>query len=414
VNVREWRRLWDRATRLPSRLVEETKQASSLGQHAWADARRAGEFSRFAPHLERLLALRREAAECWGYEACPYDALLEEYEPGARVAALVPLFDEWRRGLAEVLPAAVERSAGVPEHGIAADYPAAQQERFNREVAAALGFDFDAGRIDTSSHPFCAGIGPGDVRMTTRYDERDFTSSLYGVLHETGHGLYDQGLPAEHHGTPAGEAVSLGIHESQSRLWENHVGRAPAFWQHWYPVACEHLPALRAFTPEQVIAHVTRVAPSFIRVESDEVTYDLHILLRFELERRLVSGELKVPDLPAAWNARFRELLGREVPDDRRGCLQDIHWSGGGFGYFPTYTLGNLNAAQLMAAAQRDIPDLPHWLGCGTYAPLLNWLRARVHAPGSRLRPDELMRRATGGPTGTAARLAHLRARYAA
>ena len=295
-------------------------------------------------------------ADQWGYAESRYDALLEGHERGARASELKKLFAEFRPQLVAILGPAVERSRSVPEDLLDGDYPIAAQQAFNREVAAAVGFDFDAGRIDTTTHPFCTGLGPGDTRMTTRYDARNFTESLYGVLHETGHGLYDQGLVAEHYGTPLGKDCSMGIHESQSRLWENHVGRSLVFWQHWQGRACEHFPNLRKFTPEQIHGAINRVTPSFIRTEADQVSYDLHILLRFEMELRLINGDLAVADVPAVWNAEFEKMLGLKVPDDARGCLQDIHWSLGAFGYFPTYTLGNLNAAQLMNTVAWEVP----------------------------------------------------------
>ena len=275
-----------------------------------------------------------------------------------------------------------------------------------------MGFDFDAGRIDTTTHPFCSGLGPNDCRLTTRYNEQDFTQSLYGIMHEAGHGLYDQGLPKEHFGTPLGNAVSLGIHESQSRLWENHVGRDSSFWQHWHPIACKHFPELKHLTPEQVTAAVNHVEPSFIRVEADQVTYDLHIILRFEIELKLIERQLTVADVPAYWNEQFEKSFGLKVAKDADGCLQDIHWSIGTIGYFPTYSLGNLNAAQLMRKARTDCPTLATELGRGEYSSLLGWLREKVHVHGMRHHPQELMRLATGILTETAAHLENLREKF--
>ena len=411
-NTGQWRHDYDRATRLPSELVEEFNRASTIARDAWMDARRQSEFAKFQPHLEKLLRLSRQMADQWGFVECRYDALLEGHERGARASELTQLFASLRPALVAVLGPAVERSRSVPEDFLEADYPIAAQQAFNREVATAIGFDFDAGRIDTATHPFCTGPGPGDTRLTTRYNGRDFTESFYGVLHEAGHGLYDQGLKAEHHGTPLGGACSMGIHESQSRLWENHVGRSLTFWEHWHPRACHHFPSLRKFSPEQITRAINRVSPSFIRVEADQVTYDLHILLRFELELRLVEGELKVADLPAAWNEEFEKMLGLKVPDDARGCLQDTHWSLGAFGYFPTYTLGNLNAAQLMHRAAQDSPGLEADLHAGRYGSLLGWLREKVHAPGQRHAPQELMRRATGQGTQSDHHLEYLRRKF--
>ncbi len=413
-NVRGWRRHYERATRLPVALVEEYERAKVMGNTAWTEARRLSEFSRFAPFLEKIFALTRQLADLWGYEATPYDALLEGFEPGARAADLQTLFATLRPAVVELLGPATERSARLSPDLLAGHYPVAAQEAFNREVASALGFDFEAGGISTTTHPFCSGVGPGDCRLTTRYDETNPLVSLYGVMHEAGHGMYEQGLPPAAFGTPAGSSVSLGIHESQSRLWENQVGRGRAFWAHWLPRAAEYFPNLAARTPEEMFAAVNRVRPSFIRVEADEVTYDLHIILRFGLEQRLLDGSLKVADVPAAWNEDFREMFGLTVPDDAHGCLQDIHWSEGLIGYFPTYTLGNLNAAQLFRRALADLPALPSELSAGRYGSLLGWLREKVHSQGERLTPGELMASATGEPTRADYYLAGLREKFAA
>lgn len=411
-NVREWRRDYDRQTRIPADLVEEFSRASAIARDAWVEARKASEFARFRPHLEKLLQLSRRMADHWGYERTPYDALLEGHERNAKAAELKELFDRLRPAIVDILQPAIERSRSIPENYLEGDYPIEGQQALNREVATAFGFNFEAGRIDTTTHPFCTGLGPRDCRLTTRYNPRDFSESLYGVLHEAGHGLYDQGLPEAHYGTPLGSAASMGIHESQSRLWENHVGRSREFWEHWHARACHHLPAIARFTPAQIHAGVNRVAPSFIRVEADPVTYDLHIILRFELELRLIEGNLSVGDVPACWNEQFEKLFGLMVPDDARGCLQDIHWSLGAFGYFPTYTLGNLNASQLMEAARKQVPDLSGELAKGNYANLLQWLRVKIHAAGERFTPQELMQTATGEPTQTEAHLADLRRKF--
>jgi len=412
VNVREWRRQYDRQARLPVALVEAMERARVLGREAWVQARKASVFETFRPHLETILDLNRQMAEHWGYEDSPYDALLEEYEPGVRASALKPLFAELRREIMAILPGAVAWSESTPADLLQGEYPEAAQQAFNREVAAAFGFDFEAGRIDTTTHPFCTGLGPRDCRITTRYDEKDFTQSLYGVMHETGHGLYEQGLLEEHYGTPLGSAVSLGMHESQSRFWENHIGRHPTFWERWHEAACSHFPGLRRLTPDHIGRAVSRVTPSFIRVEADEVTYDLHIILRFEVEVKLVEGQLSARDVPAYWNENFREMFGLEVPNDRMGCLQDIHWSMGSLGYFPTYTLGNLNSAQLFAAMHKAEPDLEAQLRRGSYEALLHWLRSRVHHQGCRLRPPELMVFATGQTTQAEFHVRHLRRKF--
>ncbi len=301
-NIREWRRQYDRATKLSARLVEELERVRAHARAAWQQARQQSDFALFKPHLDKVLALTRRMAEAWGYKDSPYDALVEGYEPGATAAQLRHLFSELRPALAAILAPAASRSAAVPEKLLQGNYPVPAQRAFNRKVAEAIGFDFEAGRIDTTTHPFCTTLGPGDCRLTTRYNEADFVTSLYGVLHEAGHGLYEQGLPPADFGTPNGTAVSLAIHESQSRLWENHVGRGSRFWERWHPVACEHFPDLKKFSPAQITAAVNRVSPSFIRVEADQVTYDLHIILRFEIEVKLVEGTLDTADVPADWN----------------------------------------------------------------------------------------------------------------
>lgn len=412
-NVREWRRLYDRATKIPPSLVEKFERTRAHARAAWKEARQRSEFKLFKPYLEKLVQLNRRRADCWGFEQSPYDALLAEYEPGARSSQVRDLFTELRPAIGGILQTAAERSASIPKDLLAGNYPVAAQQALNREVAEAIGFDFGAGRIDTTTHPFCTTLGPADCRLTTRYNEGDFTQSFYGILHEAGHGLYEQGLPPADFGTPMGTAVSLGVHESQSRLWENHIGRDPEFWEHWHPVACRHFPELRKFTPQQVASAVNRVSPSFIRVEADQVTYDLHIILRFEIEIRLIEGQLAVKDVPSFWNEEFEKMLGLKVTKDAEGCLQDIHWSLGDMGYFPTYTLGNLNAAQLMNRAKQEQPGLESELKRGQYSGLLAWLRERVHRQGQRYRPQELIEKATGEPTRSTYHLNYLRKKFA-
>lgn len=410
-NVRGLRRDIDRATKLPQKLVEEESQVCALGKAAWVEARTKSDFSLFAPHLEKILSIARKKADLYGYEDEPYDALLDLYERGAKTREVAALFEKLRPQLAEIARAAVARSSQVKPGALKGKYPVEKQKILNQEIAESLGFDFGAGRIDTTTHPFCTTLGPGDVRLTTRYDEGDFLSSLFGVMHEAGHGLYEQGLPGLDYGLPSGSAVSLGIHESQSRLWENHVGRSEAFWAKWLPRAAELFPHLKKVKLEAFLKEVWRSEFSYIRVEADEATYDLHILLRFGIERRLVKGELSVKDVPTVWNAEFQELFGMTPPDDSRGCLQDIHWSMGGLGYFATYTLGNLNAAQLFAAAKKQRKVAAGLEKCD-YAPLLQWLRNHVHAHGAALTPQEIITGATGKPTDAKWHIKHLRERY--
>jgi carboxypeptidase Taq len=307
----------------------------------------------------------------------------------------------------------VQKVAGstrqAPSHLLRGHFPVEAQKTLSQNAARLFGFDFEAGRLDTTLHPFCTGITPGDTRITTRYDERDFGNCFFSVLHETGHALYDQGLPAEQWGTPLGEAVSLGIHESQSRLWENLVGRGEPFWRFYLSQAKAAFPAALGDVPtDDFLFAVNEIRPSLIRTEADEATYNLHVLIRFELEQLLLSGQLPVEQLPETWNRMMRDYLGVEVPDDRRGCLQDVHWSEGMFGYFPTYTLGNLNAAAFFVQARKDLGDLDGHLAKGDFAPLLDWLRKNVHQQGMRYTASELLERITGEPLSIEPLLTHL------
>ena len=288
-----------------------------------------------------------------------------------------------------------------------------RQHIFGQAAAAAIGFDFQAGRLDTTVHPFCSGIGPGDCRLTTRYALRELNQGLFGILHEAGHGIYEQGLDPAHFGTPAGSAASLGIHESQSRLWENQVGRGKPFWEHFYPRLQQTFPGTLDDVPlDDFVFAANNVEKSFIRVEADEATYNMHIILRFELEQALMTGDLKPSDVPGAWNEKFKKLLGLTPPDDAHGCLQDIHWSFGGLGYFPTYTLGNLYAAQFMQQARQDLGDLDGDFRIGRFGRLKTWLNEKIHRQGQRYRAGELCRRVTGQPLGHQPLMAYLRKKY--
>lgn len=414
-NLRVWRHEYDRATKLPSTLVSEFEEARALAKAAWAEARAQSDFSRFAPHLEKLISLSKNRAEYYGYEDCAYDALIAEFERGTSSAELTTLFDDLRGDLVEISSAALEKADFDQARIIGPEgtYPIENQQFFNREVAEAIGFDFESGRIDTTTHPFCSGMGPGDTRLTTRYDSKDFRSSLYGVLHEAGHGLYEQGLRHEDaHGQPIALAVSLGIHESQSRLWENHVGRSRAFWENWLPRAIELFPHLTGISVDEMTAGVNQAERSHIRVEADECFYDLHVMLRFELEKAIFAGDLAIKDVPGEWNKRFKDLIGLEVKNDAEGCLQDIHWSLGIYGYFPTYSLGNLNASHLYNAALSQNSALESQLATGDYSGLLSWMRKNIHTTGSRYLPKDLIERASGSPVTAHAHLQHLRDRY--
>jgi carboxypeptidase Taq len=413
INAREIRRTYDRAVKLPKELVEELARVTTRAQQVWQEARGRNDFPAFRPWLEKVVDLKRWEAEAIGYKEHPYDALLDEYEPGATASRVREVFAALSAELVPLI-AAISQSRRAPQRDILeSDYPVDDQQAFAREAAAAIGFDFEAGRLDVTTHPFCSGIGPGDCRITTRYNSRFFNEAFFGVLHEAGHGIYEQGLAAEHFGTPLGSYCSLGIHESQSRLWENQVGRGRPFWAHFFPKAQRAFPeALGNMSPDDFHFAVNGVRPSFIRVEADEATYNLHIILRFELELNLITGDLKPADLPGAWNDRFTKMFDLTPLDDRQGCLQDIHWSMGGLGYFPTYTLGNLYAAQLMAAARAQLPGLEDDFARGQFGRLKVWLNERVHRPGRSYRSGELCRRVTGEGLRHGPLVAYLRDKY--
>ena len=413
VNVREIRRGYDRAVKMPPALVEEIARVTSQAQNIWALARKNSDFGVFAPWLAKVVALKRQEAQAVGYKESPYDALLDEYEPGMTAAEVTRVFVELRSDLVPLVAAIGASGKGPRPDILTREYPVDRQHIFGEAAAAAIGFDFRAGRLDTTVHPFCSGICPGDVRLTTRYSSRELNQAFFGILHEAGHGIYEQGLDPAHFGTPCGTAVSLGIHESQSRLWENQVGRSAPFWEHFYPRARQTFPGtLDDVSLDEFVFAINEVERSFIRVEADEATYNLHILLRFELEEALLTGKLEAIDVPAAWNAKFKQLFDLTPPDDARGCLQDIHWSMGGIGYFPTYTLGNLNAAQFMEQARQYLGDLDADFRRGEFGRLKGWLNEKVHRPGQRYRPRDLVRRVTGRPLSHRPLIAYLRRKY--
>ncbi len=410
VNVREARHSYDRNTKLPRTLVEELSRTTTLAQSAWVSARKKSSFAEFQPWLEKMVALKREQAEALGYSGgVPYDALLDEFEPGASSQEIAAAFAPLREELVPLVAAIKQSSLRPKVELLTQRFRTEDQKHFAESAARAIGFDFEAGRLDIAAHPFCSSMGPGDCRLTTRYNEHHFPGAFFGVMHEAGHGLYEQGVDPAAFGSPMGDAVSLGIHESQSRLWENFVGRSRAFWQHFFGAAQQAFPeALTEVSLDDWYAAINDVRPSFIRVEADEVTYNLHIMLRFDLEQPLISGDLQPADVPGVWNETFSRYFGLTPPDDAHGCLQDIHWSAGLFGYFPTYALGNMYAAQFFEAAQRDLGDLSALFARGEFRPLLDWLRKNIHSRGKQLRAGQLVQRVTGQPLSHRALLAHL------
>jgi carboxypeptidase Taq len=407
--ARVMRRSFEHSTSLPAAHVRAVSEAASAGYVAWNQARELDDFASFQPHLERLLELERESAEHYGYETEPYDALHDLYEEGSRAADLAPMFEALRVPINRLLDAQPEPDTSILERR----WDAAGQERFGREVVTRMGFDFDAGRLDPTVHPFCSGIGQFDTRLTTRYDEHWLPCSLFGTIHEAGHGIYEQsfdrlGLPAT-----LTDAPGLGMHESQSRGFENVIGRSRPFWEHWFPRLQETFPeATAGVSLDDFVRQVNTARRSLIRVEADELSYNLHLAVRFELERAMMNGELAVKDLPEAWNDAFDRWFGMRPPSNREGVLQDVHWSSGSFGYFPTYTLGNVYAAQFDEVAKRDITNWDDLLRAGDYAPILAWFDEHVYRHGPAYTGRQLVERITGGPVDVAPLVRYLEGRF--
>jgi carboxypeptidase Taq len=411
VTVRQARRDYDRATKLPADFVTEKAAHSSHAYHAWADAKARNDFAAYAPFLEKHLALARREAELLGWGDRPYDYAIDRHDPGLTSVQITALFTELKHGLMPLV-SAIRASSVRARTDLFHGFPVESQRTFLREVTGRIGFNYRRGRIDVSLHPFCSGTG-ADIRMTTRFDADNPLDSLFSSIHETGHGMYEQGLPLEHLGTALGQAVGMAVHESQSRLWENQVARGRAFWQFFEPRFRALFPAqLAAVTSDALYLAVNAVEPTLIRVDADEIHYNLHILLRFELEQKLFSGVLAVRDLPAAWNALCSEMLGQTPTNDREGVLQDVHWSGGAFGYFPSYCLGNMMAAQLWAAVQRTLPGLEEDFARGDFSRLLGWLRENIHTQGRRHDTLTLVRHVTDEELSPKHLLNYLRERY--
>jgi carboxypeptidase Taq len=411
--VREVWRDVSREEKLPLEFVKELTQVTSEAYHVWMDARKKKDFKLFAPHLTKIVALKRREADLVGFEGSPYDALLDTFEPYATTQEISAALGELKNFLTPFLVKIKDSKVKLQRDSIAGDFDIEKQKAFCARAAKQIGYDFDAGRLDVSAHPFSTSFHPLDSRITTRYSRSEFMESISGVIHETGHALYEQGLPAAEFGTPLAEAVSLGIHESQSRLWENLVGKSRPFWIYFYPFLQKEFPAaLQNISLESFYRVMNAVEPSFIRVEADEVTYNLHVILRFEIERALIEDGLDVAELPRIWNSKMKELLMVDVPDDSLGVLQDVHWSGGMIGYFPTYSLGNLYSAQFFAAARRDIPALDDEMARGEFSNLLQWLREKIHVHGKFYSARELVKNATGEPLNSKHFAAYITRKY--
>jgi carboxypeptidase Taq len=414
-NLRLMRRAYVRASAIPEELVVASAKANATCEKVWRSARKDADFAQVAPYLKEVVHLTCETAAALSpvLGLSPYDSMMDGYQSGIGAADVAPVFAAYETFLATALPEAEARQARNAEpESPAGPFPAAVQEQLCRSISERLGLDFNHARLDQSAHPFSGGT-PTDVRITTRYDEADFAGALLGVIHETGHALYEQGLPKEYARLPVGEAAGMAMHESQSLIMEMQAGRSDPFLG-WLGGRLNQAfggdPA--PYRLENLGRLYRRVRRSFIRVDADEMTYPAHVILRFRLEQALIGDQLTVQDLPGAWNDGLQALLGITPPNDAQGCLQDIHWYDGAFGYFPSYTLGAMAAAQLMAAARDQVPELDEALGRGDLAPLLNWLRRHVHGVGSRLTFNEILREATGRALDPTAFQAHLRARY--
>jgi carboxypeptidase Taq len=395
--LREVWRDFSRAKKLPSDFVVTLSRECSLAQQVWVEAKAKNTFAMFLPNLRTVLDLKREEAQYLGYHDSPYNALLDVYEPGATIAGLQPVFTALKARLVPLLQRITQSRVQIDDGLLHHSYDQARQLEFGRLVLTAMGYDFERGRLDLSAHPFTTSFHPTDVRVTTRVHEQELQSCLFSCIHEGGHGLYDQGLDPQYFGTPLGDSVSLGIHESQSRLWENCVGRSRPFWRFFYPVLQQTFhDQLHGVTMEQFFAAINRVQPSLIRVEADELTYNLHIMLRFEIEQGLIEGKTQPEDLPTIWNRKMEEYLGIAPPTDAEGVLQDVHWSFGAFGYFPTYTLGNLYSVQFFEQAKREIPNLEEEIAAGQLIGLRRWLEQKIHRWGRMFTPAHLAERVTG------------------
>lgn len=412
--LREVWRDFSRAKKLPSEFVQRAGREYSLAQQVWTEARKKNDFGLFLPNLRTVVELKREEAQYLGFADSPYDALMDTYEPGATVARLRPLFAALKAELVPLLNRVLASPIKVDDTLLFRGYDPARQLEFGKLVLAAMGYDFHRGRMDLSAHPFTTSFHPTDVRITTRVHEAELPVCLFSCIHEGGHGLYEQGLDPERFGTPLGEPLSMGLHESQSRLWENCVGRSRPFWRCFFPYLQRLFPdQLGGVTVDAFYAAVNRVRPSLIRVEADELTYNLHVMLRFELEQNLIERRIQVEELPGLWNQKMQDYLGLVPERDAEGVLQDVHWSLGAIGYFPTYTLGNLYAAQFFDQAQNEIPGLASEIEGGRLTVLTHWLNRKIHRWGRTFTADQLLQRVVGAPLSPKPLLDHLRQTYA-
>lgn len=411
--VRVARRDYDQARKIPPELVAEILRHGAAAYQTWLQAKETNDYPLFAPYLQKTIDYSRQVAEHLGYEDQLYDALLDQFEPGMKTAQVQAMFAEVKRELVPLVHAIAERVVTVDDSMLHQPFDETGQEAFGRQVAAAFGYDFTRGRQDRTEHPFETSFSRNDVRITTHFMPEYLPSALFSTMHESGHGMYEQGVGESLEGTPLAGGTSLGLHESQSRMWENVVGRSLPFWQHFYPSLQQTFPRqLQDVSLEQFYRAINRVEPALIRIEADEVTYNLHIMLRLEMELALLSGELSVQDAPAAWNDKMEAYLGLRPPTDRQGILQDVHWSHGLMGYFSTYSLGNFLSIQLYDAAVRDIPEIPEQIARGEFGGLHGWLTDRIYRHGRKFEPNELVQQATGEPIQSRSYMRYLKGKF--
>ncbi|MDD3716842.1 MAG: carboxypeptidase M32 [Candidatus Marinimicrobia bacterium] len=396
---------------LPEDFVEELSRHTSVSQQIWAKAKNNNDFKTFTPYLEKMIDLKKREAEYYGYEDKPYDALLDGFEPGMSTARIAELFGGLKGGLVDLVRR-IAAAESIDETPLRQKFDTDKQWEFGMKIAEAIGLDLSRARQDRSAHPFTIGIHPDDVRITTRLNEKALLSGLFSTIHESGHAIYEQGLPKEYFGTPLCAAASYGIHESQSRLWENVVGRSREFWEYALPLLKARFPQLKGVGIEDWYRMINIVKASPIRVEADEVTYSLHIMLRFDIESKIINEGLKVSELPELWNAKVREYLNITPKNDAEGVLQDVHWSFGGFGYFPSYAMGNLYGAKLMEKAEHDIPGFWNKIKKGEFLPLKEWLNEKVHKHGRFYDPEDLIKKISGAPLSAEPFMDYLEKKY--
>jgi len=413
VIVAETWRIFDRERKLTEQFVSELALTTSKAQGIWVEARKKNDFKLFLPWLTKIINLKRQEAEYVGYAKSPYDALIDTYEPGMTAEKASQILKDLKDFLIPFLKEIKSSKIKINSKIIEGDFPLDKQIEFNEMIVKAMGFDLTAGRIDTTTHPFAMGLHPQDVRITTRYLQSDLLYSLGSIIHEAGHGLYEQGLPSEHFGTPLAETVSLGIHESQSRMWENLIGKSRPFWKYFYPILQRKFPIpFEKVSFDKFYAILNLVQPSPIRTEADEVTYNLHVILRFEIEKEMIEGSIDLKQLPKIWRAKMKEYFGINVPTDAPGVLQDVHWSAGLIGYFPTYSFGNLYSAQFFTAMRKDIPDIDEKMSRGEFKEIRNWLKKHIHAHGKTYTADRLVEKVTGEPLQSKYFIDYLRSKF--